>query len=75
MWTNHEGQDRPMNQGYNVNYNHTTECNRGVYSQQAKPGDNDNLALTPNGSNSVSGDSHGLSLYSFLVCGMEGHLS
>ena len=74
MWTNHEGQDSPVSHGHNVNYNHTTPCNRGVYSLQANPGDDDDLTLTPNGSNNIRGDSHDSSLYSHWVCGMEGHL-
>ena len=72
---NHESQESPMSYGHNVNYNHMTLHNRSVYSSQLNPGVDDDSTLTPNGSNSVSGDSHGLSLYSCWVCGMEGHLS
>ena len=64
MWANHEGQGSPMSHGHNVNNNHIILHNRGVYSSQANPGDDENSTLTPNGSNSVSGDPHGLSLYS-----------
>ena len=37
--------------------------------------DDDDSTVTPNGNNSVSGVSHGLSLYSCWVCGTEGYLS
>ena len=74
MWTNHEGQDSPMSQDLNINYKYMTPHNRGIYPSQANPGDNDDSTLTPNGSNSISGDLPGLSLYSCWVCGMEGHL-
>ena len=75
MWTNHEGLDSPMRHGHNVKYNHMTLHYRGVYSLQSNLGDDDDSILTHHGSNSISGDSHGLSLYSHWVCGMEGHLS
>ena len=60
MWMNHEGQNSPMSHGHNVNYNHMAPHNRGVYSSQSNPGDDDDSTLTQNGSNSVNGDSHGL---------------
>ena len=75
MWRNHEGQDSPVSHGHNVNYSHMTLCNRGVYPSQSNPGDADDTTLTPNGSNSISGDAHGSSLYSCWVCGTQGHLS
>ena len=37
--------------------------------------DDDDSTLTPNGNDSVSGESHALSLYSCWVCEREGHLS
>ena len=74
VWTNHEGQNSPVSHGHNVNYNHMTLHNRGVHLSHSNPGGNDDSTLTPNGSNSISGDSHGLSLYSCWVCGMEGNL-
>ena len=74
MWTNHEGKDIPMSYWYDINYSHMTPCNRGVNAVQANPGNDDDSTPTPKGSNSISGDLHGLSLYSYLVCGMEGHL-
>ena len=74
MWMNHESQDSPMSHGHNVNHNHSTLCNRGVYSLQLNPHDDDDSTLNPNGNNSISGDSYGLNLYSCLVCGIEGHL-
>ena len=72
---NHGGQDRLISQSHNVNYNHTTASNTDVYSLQDNPGDDDNSNLTPNSSNNISGDFHGLILYSCWVCGTGGHLS
>ena len=72
MWTNHEGQGSPVSHGHSVNYNHTTLHNKGVYLSQANPDGNDDPIVTPNSSSSVSGDSHGMSLCSCWVCGMEG---
>ena len=74
MWTNHEDQDSPMSHSHIVNHNHMTLHNRGAYLLHSNPGDSDDSTLTPNGSNTISGDSHGLSLYSYWVCWMEGHL-
>ena len=59
MGMDHEDQDSTMSHGHNVNYNHTTLYNRGVYPSQSNTGDDDDSSLTPNDSNSVSGDSHG----------------
>ena len=75
IWINHEGKDSPMSHGHDINYNHMTPCNRGAYALQTNPGDDDNSTLTPKGSISISGHSHGSSVYSCWVCGMEGDLS
>ena len=66
VWTNNESQDSPMSHGCNTNYRHMTSHNRT---------DDDDSTLTLNSNNSVSGESHGLSLYSYWVCGTEGQLS
>ena len=65
-WTNNEGQDSPVSNGCDANYKYMTLCKRS---------DNDDSTLTPNGNNTVSGESHVLSLYSCWVYGTEGHLS
>ena len=75
MWTSHKGQDSPVSHGHNGHYKYMTQCNRGIYSSQTKSGDDDDSTLTPTGSNSISGDFHGLSLYSCWICGTKGHLS
>ena len=75
MWIHHEGQDSPISHGHDVNYNYMTPHNRGVYALQANPGNDDDSTLTPNCSNSISGNLHGLSLYSCWMHGKEGHLS
>ena len=36
-WINHEGQDSPMSHSHNVNYNHMSLHNTGVYSFVIKP--------------------------------------
>ena len=64
MWTNHEDKNSPLSLGHDINYNHMMPYNRGVDALQANPGNDDNSTLTPKGSNSINGDSHGLSLYS-----------
>ena len=74
MWMNHEGKDCLMSHGHDINCNHMKPCNRGVYALQANSGKDDDSTLTPNGSNSFSGDSHDSCLYSCWVCGTEGHL-
>ena len=48
---------------------------RGVYSSHSNLGYYDDSTLTPNGSNGISGDSHGSSLYCCWVCGIESFLS
>ena len=65
VWTNNEGQDSPISHGCDTNYKDMILCSRT---------DEDDSALTLNGNNSVSGESHSLSLYSCRVCGTEGHL-
>ena len=46
-----------MSHGHNINYKYMTLHNRGIYSPQPNPGDDDDSTLTPDGSNSISGDS------------------
>ena len=75
LWTNHESKDSPMSHGHDINYNYITPHNRGAYGSQTNLCHDDNSTLTPKGSNSVSGDLHGSSLYSCWVCGTEGNLS
>ena len=60
-----------MSQSHNVNYNHTTACNRGVISPQENPDGDDDSILTSNGSSSITGDSHGSRLYSCWVWGQN----
>ena len=74
MWTNHEGKDSLMSHGHDINISHMTPHNRGAYALQTNPGSDDDSTLTPKGSNSISGDSHGSILYSCWVYGIEGHL-
>ena len=52
-WTNNEGQDSPMGQGYDANYKYMTSHKRT---------DDNNSTLTANGNKSVNGKLHGLSL-------------
>ena len=63
-----------MSHGHNVNYKYMTTHNRGIFPLQTNPGDNDDSTLTQYGNKSISGFSHGFSLYSYWVCGKEGHL-
>ena len=64
VWKNNKGQDSPMSHGCDMYYKYMTPNNR-----------TDDSTLTPNSCNSVSGESHGLNLYSCWICGTEGHLS